>query len=173
MTDADAARARVRDLNAAMRRASRERAAAAIAGTPGGADTRSRAQRETIRAGERMTVVEGADPLEDLHDRLSARQWNAGLYLRDLWRDCLPGCELPGSYGSGAGHGGMRHLTHDEHLAAARAWHDYRGAMDHLTRACGAAHVVAVRRVVLEYEPAPAGLVREGLETLGRLWRMR
>lgn len=162
-----------RALNLAMRRAAAEQARRAIEGTTGGADTRARGTRETIRAGERMTVVRGSDPLEDLHDSLSARQWNAGLYLRDLWRDCLPGCELPGAYGSGAGHGGQRHLTHDEHLAAARAWHDYREAMDHLARRASAAHARAVRAVVIDYEAAPAGLVREGLEELGRLWRMR
>lgn len=162
-----------RAMNLAMRVAAHEQARRAIEGTAGGADTRHRGTRETIRAGERMTVVRGADPLEDMHDSLSARQWNAGLYLRDLWRDCLPGCELPSSYGNGAGHGGQRHLTHDEHLAAGRAWQDYRAAMDHLNQRAGPAHVRAVQAAVRDYEAAPAGLVREGLEELGRLWRMR
>jgi hypothetical protein len=113
----------------------------------------ARAMARRIRAGQRMTVIDGADPLEALQDSLNPRQWNAGCYLRDLWRDCLPGCELPGRYGGGAGHGGQRHLTHDEHLAAARAWQDYRAAMDELTRRATAAHAVAVKQCVIDCEP--------------------
>lgn len=169
----DEARARVRETNLALRQAAHIKARLAIAGTEGGADTRSRATRETMRAGQKLTVIEGADPLEDLQHRLTPRQWNAGCYLRDLWRDCLPGLELPGTYGSGAGHGGQRHLTADEQAAAARAWHDYALAMDRLRAAASAAHVAAVKRCVIDCEPAHPPLVIEALEELGRYWRMK
>ena len=171
--DDAAIRARVREQQAAMRRAARDQARRAIEGTMGGADTRGRGQRETIRAGERMTIVEGSDPLEDIKDRLTAAEWNAGLYLRDLWRDCLPGMEMPGSYGNGAGHGGQRHLSGDEQAAAARAWHDYCQAMSELERRAGLRAATAVRCVVLRFEDAPLALVRDGLAELGRLWRMK
>ena len=173
MTDADAARARVRAQNLAMRQAAHIKARMAIEGTEGGADTRGRATRETMRAGQKLTVIENADPLEEMRDRLSARAWNAGCYLRDLWRDCLPGLDLPGAYGTGAGHGGQRHLSADEQAAAARAWHDYAQAMDRLRWATSAAHVVAVKRCVIECEPAHPPLVREALEELGAIWRMK
>jgi hypothetical protein len=170
---AEDARARVLAVKSDMIRAARDKARLAIEGTPGGADTRSRGTRETIRAGERLTIIVGADPLEDIKDSLTAREWNAGLYLRDLWRDCLPEAELPGSYGNGAGHGGQRHLSHDEFLAAARAWQDYRDAMDCLFRLAGERAYRATRAVVLDYEAAPLPLVRDGLDVLGRLWRMK
>jgi hypothetical protein len=172
-TDEAAVRARVRETQAAMRRAARDQARRAIEGTIGGADTRSRGQRETIRAGERITVIEGSDPLDDMKDQLTAAEWNAGLYLRDLWRDCLPGMEMPGTYGTGAGHGGQRHLSGDEQAAAARAWHDYCGAMSHLEARAGLRVAAAVRSVCMRFEDAPLGLVRDGLGELGRLWRMK
>lgn len=169
----DDARARARETSLALRQAAHMKARLAIEGTTGGADTRSRATRETMRAGQKLTVIEGADPFEDLQHRLTPRQWNAGCYLRDLWRDCLPGLDLPGTYGNGAGHGGQRHLSADEHAAAARAWHDYTLAMDRLQALTSDAHAVAVKRCVIDCEPAPAALVIEALEELGRYWRMR
>lgn len=161
-----------RAVRLALRQAAHVKARMAIDGTPGGADQRARETRETMRAGERMTVVAGSDPLEDLRDNLTTRQWNAGCYLRDLWRDALPGMCMPGAYGSGAGHGGQRHLSADEQAAAARAWFDYGQAMDRLQRASSARHVAAVKRAVIDCEAAPAGLVREALEELGKTWRM-
>lgn len=164
--------ARVAASKRAMARAARERAAMAIAGTPGGAmEARATRVVETIQAGVRAAEVEGADPFKAA--TWTARQHNAGCYLRDLWRDALPVIQMPGGYGTRAGHGGERHLSHDEYLAAERAWQDYRKAMDDLDSRAGVAHGNAVRAMVLNCEAAPLRLVADGLDVLAGHWRMR
>lgn len=167
MTAQHEALARVQASKRAMQRAQRDKALLAIAGTPGGAaEARESRQLETIAAGVRVTEMQDADPLAGMG--LNARQRDAAAYLRGLWRDCLPGCELPGAYGSGAGHGGKRHLTHDEHLAAARAWHDYRKAMARLDDGIAEAVRDAVLRDLWRHPPH----VRDGLDGLADYWRM-
>jgi hypothetical protein len=156
-------------MNREMRHAARQKAALAIAGTAGGADPRPRRKIETIQAGKMVEVIEGHDPLDGLN--LSPRQSNAAAYLRDLWRDALPAYEQPSGYGTGAGHGGQRHLSHDEYLAAGRAWHDYKRAMTELTRRGGHTIAAAVRSMVIDGDPAFGGHVRDGLEILGIYWK--
>jgi len=127
---------------------------------------------ETMAAGVTVRCMEDADPIAGMG--LSRLQIDAAEYLRGLWADALPAVEMPGSYGSGAGHGGQRHMTHDQMLAAGRAWQDYRKAMDHLTAQAGQHRHDAVRAAVVRMEArAHAGYVREGLAVLARHWRMR
>lgn len=138
-----------------------------LPGIGGAAVARPTRALETIHAGVTVVEMQDADPLASMG--LSRLQVDVAAYLRDLWRDALPGMDLPSSYGTGAGHGGKRHLTHDQHLAATRAWQDYRKAMDCLPHAVA----VAVRAACIADEPAHAGLVRDGLTALGRHWRMK
>ena len=160
--------ARVAASKRAMARAARERAAMAIAGTPGGSmEARATRLQETIAAGVKLVEMQDADPLASMG--LLRLQHDVAEYLRGLWADCLPGCELPGGYGSGAGHGGRRHLTHDQHLAAARAWQDYQAAMQRLPEPLGE----AVRDAVLRGVPRHPPHVRDGLDVLAGVWRMR
>jgi hypothetical protein len=160
--------ARVAASKRALSRAARERAAMAIAGTPGGAaEARATRDVETITAGVRLVEMQDADPLASMG--LSRRQVDAAEYLRGLWADCLPGYEAPGGYGSGAGHGGRRHLTHDQHLAASRAWQDYQRAMGRLPEPLGE----AVRDAVLRGVPRHPPHVRDGLDVLAGHWGMR
>lgn len=125
----------------------------------------------TIEAGVSVRVLTDADPLTAM--QLSRRQADAADYLRALWADALPAVEMPGSYGTGAGHGGARLMTHDQMLAAGRAWQDYRGAMDHLARYAGGRAHDAVRAAVVRLEPAHPPAVRDGLDVLAAHWRMR
>jgi hypothetical protein len=160
--------ARVLASKRAMRQAARERAAMAIAGTPGGAaEARETRTQETMRAGVREVYMADEDILSAMG--LTLLQRDAAAYLRGLWADCLPGCELPGGYGSGAGHGGRRHLTHDQHLAASRAWQDYQKAMARLSEPLGE----AVRDAVLRGVPRHPPHVRDGLDVLAGHWGMR
>lgn len=153
-----------------MRHQARQQAARAIAGTDGTADTRARRQIETIQAGVYRTEIEGHDPLDSLG--LTVPQHNAATYLRGLWRDALPAYEAPGGYGSGgAGRAGERHLTHDEYLAAARAWADYKRAMSELHRRAGHVIASAVRAMVLDEQPAHPAHVRDGLHVLAVVWK--
>ncbi len=159
--------ARVAASKRAIARAARDRAVMAIAGTPGGAaEARERGEVETIQAGLRLTIMQDEDVLDGMG--LTGRQKDAAAYLRGLWADCLPGCELPGGYGSGAGHGGRRHMTHDEHLAAARAWQDYRKAMDAVPQPLREAVLDAVLRGLWRHPPH----VKDGLDWLAQHWRM-
>lgn len=154
-------------LNRAMRQDARAKAALAIAGTPGGAmAARETREVETIQAGLRLTEMQDADVLASMG--LTPRQRDAAAYLRGLWDDCLPGCELPGGYGSGAGHGGRRHLTHDEFIAAGRAWQDYRRAMERVPEPLGTAVRDAVLHGIRRHPPH----VRDGLDVLAAHWRM-
>lgn len=133
-------------------------------------EARRKRDVETIAAGVRLVEMQDADVLSAMG--LSRLQADVAEYLRGLWADCLPGCELPGGYGSGAGHGGRRHLTHDQELAAARAWHDYRQAMDRLRKAAGDRVAGAVRGAVLAGEARHPPHVRDGLDVLADVWRM-
>lgn len=163
--DPAAAAARVAASKRAMRQAARERAAMAIAGTPGGAmEARATRLQETIAAGVKLVEMQDADPLASMG--LSRRQVDAAEYLRGLWADCLPGYEAPMAYASGGG--GKRHLTADQEAAAARAWWDYRQAMDRLPGTVAA----AVRDAVLQGLPRHPPLVRDGLDALADGWRM-
>lgn len=128
---------------------------------------------DTMEDGVRAkpTIMDDADPLNAMG--LTRLQVDVAAYLRDLWRDCLPGIEMPGSYGSGAGHGGQRHLTADEEAAAKRAWWDYRKAMDYLSHNAGRACEQAVIGAVIRDERAYPPLVKDGLSMLGHYWRMR
>lgn len=159
----------LRDIARQMRHDARMQAARAIAGTEGTADQRQRRLIETIQAGVRLEVIEGHDPIDQLG--LSVPQHNAAAYLRDLWRDALPEYEAPLAYGTGAGHGGRRHLTADERLAAARAWQAYRQAMEALSARASLRHAAAVRAMVIDEAPAHPPLVREGLTVLARFWQ--
>lgn len=151
----------------AVRRAAREQAARAIAGTPGGAmEARATRLQETIAAGVKLVEMQDADILSGMG--LSRRQVDAAEYLRGLWADCLPGYEAPGAYGSRAGHGGKRHLTADQEAAAARAWFDYRQAMDRI----GVGLADAVRSAVIMGEQHHPPRVRDGLDALADYWRM-
>lgn len=162
---------RIEAMHRSHRQAARTKAALAIAGTDGGAMIRRKTRHvETIQAGVRLAEMQDADPLTAM--QLTRLQTDAAAYLRDLWRDCLPVTQMPGGYGNGAGHGGERHLSHDEWLAGKRAWQDYRQAMDRLWRRWPAAHN-AVVNAVLRSELAPAGLVAQGLDVLASEWRMR
>jgi len=124
---------------------------------------------ETIEAGVTVDQMGDTDPLDAI--RLTALQRDAAAYLRDLWRDALPAVEMPNGYGNGAGHGGQRHLTHDQQLAAARAWQDYRRAMDGLGN-YSQRDAASVRRAVIDAEPAHRLDVAHGLAWLARHWRM-
>ena len=128
---------------------------------------------ETLEDGVRAqpTLMDDADPLNAMN--LTRLQVDVAAYLRDLWRDCLPGIELPGGYGNGAGHGGQRHLTADEEAAAKRAWWDYRRAMDYLAHNAGRAAEQAVIGAVIRDERAHPPLVRCGLDMLAYHWRMK
>ena len=157
-----------RNLTRQMRHDARMQAARAIAGTQGEADQRQRRLIETIQAGVRLEVVDN-DPVSALN--LPTPDANGAASLRDLSLFALPEYEAPGSYGSGAGHGGQRHLTADERLAAARAWQDYCKAMEALTARASPRHAAAVRALVIDETSAAPGLVREGLSVLAKFWR--
>lgn len=161
--------ARVAASKRAMARAAKEKALLAIAGTPGGA-AEARATRvvETIQAGVRLTEMQDADPLAAMG--LSRLQRDAAEYLRGLWADCLPGYEAPMAYASGGG--GKRHLSADQEAAAARAWFDYRKAMQQLDDAAGLRCGNAVRDAVLQGRPAYPPHVKDGLNVLANHWRM-
>lgn len=163
--------ARVQASKRALSRAARERAALAIAGTPGGAaEARERRELETIAAGVRVTEMQDADVLAGMG--LSRRQKDTAAYARDFWRDALPMVELPGAYGTGAGHGGRRHLTPDEERAASYAWVKWREAMDALYAKAGARVHGAVLDAVRDGNPAHPPHVRDGLDWLADHWRM-
>ncbi|MDO9712439.1 hypothetical protein [Paracraurococcus lichenis] len=102
---------------------------------------------------------------------LSPRQREAAAILADLWRDALPAAEMPGSYGGGS-QGGQRELSHDQYLAAAVAWRDYRAALELLRRVCGDAVERAVRLAVVHREPALGWRVARGLSVLADEWRL-
>lgn len=158
-------RAKITATESAMTKAARERRVLAIAGTPGGAaEARERGERETIRAGVKETYMLDADVLDSMG--LTKRQRDAAAYLRGLWDDCLPGYEAPMAYASGGG--GKRHLTADQEAAAARAWFDYRRAMDKLDGTVGEAVRDAVLRGLWRHPP----LVKDGLDALADYWRM-
>jgi hypothetical protein len=164
-TAASEAMARVAASKRAMQRAARDKALLAIAGTPGGAmAARETRELETIAAGVRVTEMQDADVLASMG--LTPRQRDAAAYLRGLWDDCLPGYEAPMAYASGGG--GKRHLTADQEAAAARAWFDYRQAMDRLPAPIAA----AVRDAVLQGLPRHPPMVRDGLDALADGWRM-
>jgi hypothetical protein len=127
-------------------------------------EARATRLQETIAAGVKLVEMQDADPLASMG--LSRRQVDAAEYLRGLWADCLPGYEAPMAYASGGG--GKRHLTADQEAAAARAWWDYRQAMDRLPGTVAA----AVRDAVLQGLPRHPPLVRDGLDALADGWRM-
>lgn len=141
----------------------------AIAGTPGGAaEARERGERETIRAGVKEAYMVDEDILSSMG--LSRLQRDVAAYLRGLWADCLPGYEAPMAYASGGG--GKRHLSADQEAAAARAWFDYRKAMQRLDNAAGLRCGNAVRDAVLQGRPAYPPHVKDGLDVLADHWRM-
>lgn len=158
-------------LNRAMRAGAREKAALAIAGTPGGAMVaREVREVETIQAGLKLAEMQDADVLASMN--LTRRQRDAAAYARDFWRDALPMVELPGAYGTGAGHGGRRHLTPDQERAASYAWVKWREAMDGLYAKCGTRVHGAVVSAVRDGLPAHPPHVQDGLTWLADYWRM-
>lgn len=160
-----AARMRVAMKNHSIAAAARAKGALAIKGTLGGAAAnREVGERETIKAGVKETFMRDEDVLECMG--LSRRQKDAAEYLRGLWADCLPGYEAPMAYASGGG--GKRHLSADQEAAAARAWFDYRKAMDRLPGSVGD----AVRDAVLNGIPRHPPTVKDGLDVLADYWRM-
>ena len=128
---------------------------------------------ETLEDGRRATVpvMDDADPLNAMG--LTRLQWDVAVYMRDLWRDCLPGLVMPGGYGCRAGHGGKRHLTHDQEIAAGRAWRDWRLAMGALDGQRARRVTEAVIGSVIRDQRAQQGAVKAGLDVLGRYWRMK
>lgn len=156
----------------AMAKAARLQAARAIAGTDGGAATaRPTRTVETIVAGVKLVEMQDANPLNAMG--LSRLQVDVAEVLRTTWQDALPGLDMPGQYGSGAGHGGKRHLTADEECAAKRAWWDYCKAMDHVRFNAGHRIEAAVKAAVIEGERAHVAAVKDGLDCLAKYWRMR
>ncbi|ONG58822.1 hypothetical protein BKE38_01965 [Pseudoroseomonas deserti] len=102
---------------------------------------------------------------------LTARQMEAAQVLASTYRDARPAMEMPRGYGNGH-RGGLRHLSHDEYLAAQRAWQDYRNWLEVVVKRLGPQHAASVRDAVVLQEPAPAWRVRQALDTLAAYWKL-
>lgn len=128
---------------------------------------------DTLEDGVRAqpTMMDDADRLNGMG--LSRLQVDVAAYLRGLWRDCLPGLDLPGAMGDCGLRSGRKHLTADEEAATARAWLDYRRAMDYLRHNAGYAAEAAVKAAVIDGQPARVAAVKAGLDMLAHHWRMK
>lgn len=158
--------ARVAVLGAHDRRADQERLAAkvGILQSDRGADGQAMQQRPSISAEGGARVVVDHDPLVALP--LTERQAEAAGWLREYWRDALPGMDRPRGWGSG-GRATKVELTGDQERAVAAAWKNYVRWMQLIRRDCGDQAASAVWALVIMCEPHPAAaLVPSALEYL-------